>query len=148
MPLGKYYCDYCEKQFQDTPFARKRHLQSLSHQKAKALWFDSFRDSNQPFSDAFGTRVCNRFLTTGFCQYGDSCKYFHSKNNLQYSSSQPIAGFPENNQAPNVPVNQFMEGSSLTGSLDRLRTSWGNLPPSLMPPPEGGYPPLPFVDWG
>ncbi|XP_022989490.1 zinc finger CCCH domain-containing protein 3 isoform X2 [Cucurbita maxima] len=140
MPLGKYYCDYCEKQFQDTPFARKRHLQSLSHQKAKALWFDSFRDSNQPFSDAFGTR--------GFCQYGDSCKYFHSKNNLQYSSSQPIAGFPENNQAPNVPVNQFMEGSSLTGSLDRLRTSWGNLPPSLMPPPEGGYPPLPFVDWG
>lgn len=24
----------------------------------------------------------------------------------------------------------------------------GNLPPSLRPLPEGGYPPLPFVDWG
>lgn len=26
--------------------------------------------------------------------------------------------------------------------------SWGNFPPSLQPPPEGGYPHLPFVDWG
>lgn len=90
MPLGKYYCDYCEKQFQDTPFARKRHLQSLSHQKAKALWFDSFRgppslcfllfpsfplprsfflfiaDPNQAFSDGFGRGVCNRFVRTVF----------------------------------------------------------------------------------
>ncbi|KAA0050958.1 zinc finger CCCH domain-containing protein 3 [Cucumis melo var. makuwa] len=157
MPLGKYYCDYCDKQFQDTPFARKRHLQSLSHQKAKALWFDSFKDSNQtfPHSFHFRPRICNRFLSTGFCQYGDSCKYFHPKNNhndnTHNSSSHPIAGFPENNQPPNVPFNRFVDGnSSSTGSLvsDRLGTSWGNLPPSLMPPPEGGYPPLPFVDWG
>ncbi|KAJ0561578.1 putative matrin/U1-C-like, C2H2-type zinc finger, Zinc finger C2H2 superfamily [Helianthus annuus] len=41
MPLGKYYCDYCDKQFQDTPFHRKRHLQGLHHQKAKALWYAS-----------------------------------------------------------------------------------------------------------
>jgi len=26
--------------------------------------------------------------------------------------------------------------------------SLGNLPPSLQPPPEAGYPHLPFVDWG
>ncbi|CAK9328445.1 unnamed protein product [Citrullus colocynthis] len=152
MPLGKYYCDYCEKQFQDTPFARKRHLQSVSHQKAKALWFDSF---NQPFSDSFHFRpgFCNRFLTTGFCQYGDSCKYFHPNNNntTHNSTSHPIANIPENNQPPNIPANPFIDGSSFTGSLvsDSMgRTSWGNLPPSLMPPPEGGYPPLPFVDWG
>lgn len=30
---------------------------------------------------------------------------------------------------------------------DRTGVSLGNLPPSLQPPPEGGYPPLPFVDW-
>jgi hypothetical protein len=41
MPLGKYHCDYCDKQFQDTPYARKRHLQGLHHLRAKALWFDS-----------------------------------------------------------------------------------------------------------
>lgn len=41
MPLGKYYCDYCDKQFQDTYFARKRHLQGIQHLRAKALWYDS-----------------------------------------------------------------------------------------------------------
>jgi hypothetical protein len=32
--------------------------------------------------------------------------------------------------------------------LDGIGMSWHNLPPSLKPPPEGGYQPLPFVDWG
>lgn len=31
---------------------------------------------------------------------------------------------------------------------NQMGTSLGNLPPSLWPPPEGGYPPLPFIDWG
>jgi hypothetical protein len=43
MPLGKYYCDYCDKQFQDTPAARKRHLQGVQHQRARALWYDTAR---------------------------------------------------------------------------------------------------------
>ncbi|KAK8973944.1 hypothetical protein V6N11_046904 [Hibiscus sabdariffa] len=34
-----------------------------------------------------------------------------------------------------------VEGNGMTVSL-------GNLPPSLQPPPEAGYPSLPFVDWG
>ena len=50
MPLGKYHCDYCDKQFQDTPSARKRHLQGLQHQRAKALWYDSFRGSSLSLS--------------------------------------------------------------------------------------------------
>ncbi|KAG9133092.1 hypothetical protein Leryth_018669 [Lithospermum erythrorhizon] len=29
-----------------------------------------------------------------------------------------------------------------------MGSSMGNLPPSLRPPPEGGYPPLAFIDWG
>ncbi|KAK6159775.1 hypothetical protein DH2020_003156 [Rehmannia glutinosa] len=47
MPLGKYYCDYCDKQFQDTPASRRRHLQGVAHQRAKALWYDTFRTSSQ-----------------------------------------------------------------------------------------------------
>lgn len=43
MPLGKYYCDYCDKEFQDTAAARRRHLQGVQHQRAKALWYDSLR---------------------------------------------------------------------------------------------------------
>ncbi|KAE8010364.1 hypothetical protein FH972_006739 [Carpinus fangiana] len=129
MPLGKYYCDYCDKQFQDTPYARKRHLQGLHHLRAKALWFDSLnlQDANQAYTEGFGKGVCNRFVKTGFCQYGDSCKYFHPKNNL-----------------PNVNA-QGLSGDVL---LDSIGMSWRNLPPSLKPPPEGGYQPLPFVDWG
>jgi hypothetical protein len=48
MPLGKYYCDYCDKQFQDTPAARRRHLQGVQHQRARALWYDSIRHQGQP----------------------------------------------------------------------------------------------------
>ncbi|KAB1202087.1 Zinc finger CCCH domain-containing protein 3 [Morella rubra] len=40
----------------------------------------------------------------------------------------------------------FFQYGDLVG--DRMGMSLGNLPPSLKPPPEGGYPPLPFVDWG
>ncbi|KAG0496498.1 hypothetical protein HPP92_001018 [Vanilla planifolia] len=46
MPLGKYYCDYCDKQFQDTPVARKRHLSGVMHQRNRALWYESVEDSH------------------------------------------------------------------------------------------------------
>uniref|UniRef100_M8CDG0 Zinc finger CCCH domain-containing protein 3 n=1 Tax=Aegilops tauschii TaxID=37682 RepID=M8CDG0_AEGTA len=39
MPLGKYYCDYCDKEFQDTAAARRRHLQGAQHHRARALWY-------------------------------------------------------------------------------------------------------------
>ncbi|XP_057963094.1 zinc finger CCCH domain-containing protein 3 isoform X1 [Malania oleifera] len=148
MPLGKYYCDYCDKQFQDTPSARKRHLQGLQHQRSKALWFDSFKDPYQTYPESFTKGVCNRFIRTGFCQYGDSCKYLHPKQNLQNANTEPMRGtsVTDNIQSP-VPGNQLVGGS---GNVVResIGISWGNLPPSLKPPPEGGYPPLPFLDWG
>ncbi|XP_059648397.1 zinc finger CCCH domain-containing protein 3 [Cornus florida] len=147
MPLGKYYCDYCDKQFQDTPYARKRHLEGLQHKRAKALWYDSLRDPNSIHPESFGKGVCNRFVRTGSCQYGDSCKYFHPKQNSQSSSAQ---GMADNIQSPSVPRNQLVGGASLLGDMvrDSMGISLGNLPPSLKPPPEGGYPPLPFIDWG
>ncbi|XWS64422.1 hypothetical protein CRYUN_Cryun05aG0002800 [Craigia yunnanensis] len=143
MPLGKYYCDYCdycEKQFQDTPAARKRHLQGLQHLRAKAQWFHSL-NANDPYhssTESLAKGVCNRFLKTGFCQYGDNCKYFHPKNDSR--SANPQAA-PAPAPVP-APAPGDVEGAG-------MGMSWGNLPPSLKPPPpEGGYPPLPFVDWG
>ncbi|XP_049935776.1 zinc finger CCCH domain-containing protein 3 [Nymphaea colorata] len=127
MPLGKYYCDYCDKQFQDTPSARKRHLQGLQHQRVRALWYDSLSRPS-PFNDLPQSEkpICNSFARTGFCRYGDGCKYFHPKQNLQ-------------------PSGQAMPGNLIK---DGMGMSLANLPPSLMPPPDGGYPPLPFIDWG
>ncbi|KAJ4721698.1 zinc finger CCCH domain-containing protein 3 [Melia azedarach] len=152
MPLGKYYCDYCDKQFQDSPFARKRHLQSIQHLRAKALWYDSQNDTNLAFSDGFPKGVCNRFVKTGFCPFGDSCKYFHPKNTQIAGASGFVAtGFIDNAQSSSVdPRIYLVGGSSLPGDMvrDSMGLSWSNLPPSLKPPPEGGYLPLPFVDWG
>ncbi|KAK6911684.1 Zinc finger, CCCH-type, partial [Dillenia turbinata] len=137
MPLGKYYCDYCDKEFADTLHARKRHLQSVQHQRARSLWFDSFKD---PTSIPIPKGVCNRFVRTGFCPYGDSCKYAHPQPhpNVQDSNSQGIQ----------VPVLIFQSLYSWKSTdIGDIGISWGNLPSSLWPPPEGGYPPLPVIDW-
>ncbi|KAI3894276.1 hypothetical protein MKW92_044127 [Papaver armeniacum] len=133
MPLPKYYCDYCDKQFQYTTFARKRHCEGLHY--------------------SFGKGVCNHFIRTGFCQYGDSCKYFHPKPNLQNPSipGAMVTNFAEAVQPPIAAGNQIA-GRGGTVPLNFIRdgmgVSLGNLPPSLRPPPESGYPTLPFVDWG
>ncbi|KAF7817999.1 zinc finger CCCH domain-containing protein 3 [Senna tora] len=150
MPLGKYYCDYCDKLLQDTPTARKRHLQGIQHLRAKALWYDSikFQDPTQVYPQALGKGICNRFLKTGFCHYGDSCKYVHPKSLL---NANPHGVLFDNIQSAAVTMgSHLVSGSSTSGNVvqDSMEMSWGNLPPSLKPPPEGGYPPLPFVDWG
>ncbi|XP_061346002.1 zinc finger CCCH domain-containing protein 3 [Gastrolobium bilobum] len=131
MPVRKYYCDYCDKQFQDTTADRKRHVRGIQHQQAKARWYDSFKlQHQQPIPPP--KPLCFHFLNTGFCRYGDSCKYIHpnAPNNMQ--QPQPIISTP--------PIGNVVR--------DSMGVSWGNLPPSLQPPPEGGYPHLPFVDWG
>ncbi|CAI9770207.1 unnamed protein product [Fraxinus pennsylvanica] len=155
MPLGKYYCDYCDKQFQDTPFARRRHLQGVQHQRAKALWYDSLRSQNlsQIYDpDSFGKGVCNRFLRTGSCQYGDSCKYYHPKQNVPSINTRGLAGpsFMNSDGQESITRTQLGGEASMPATMFRnqMGTSVGNLPPSLWPPPDGGYPPLPFVDWG
>ncbi|KAL2325619.1 hypothetical protein Fmac_024677 [Flemingia macrophylla] len=120
MPARKFYCDYCDKQFQDTPGDRKRHVKGILHQQAKARWYDSFKHQQQQQQQIPNPPpLCFHFVNTGFCRYANSCKYFH----------------------PNAPSPSLSPGNAVGVSLN-------NLPPSLQPPPEGGYPHLPFVDWG
>ncbi|KAL3620688.1 hypothetical protein CASFOL_035600 [Castilleja foliolosa] len=161
MPVGKYYCDYCDKQFQDTPSARWRHLQGIAHQRAKSLWYDAVRSSSQfglneapdPLHIAKG--VCNRFVRTGSCQYGDSCKYYHPTKNVPNMSTQGVEGtsFARNVPSQGLPDNRtLLHGQTSMPALlfgNQMGTSsLGNLPPSLWPPLDGGYPTLPFFDWG
>jgi len=61
MPAKKYYCDYCDKQFQDTPADRKRHVQGIQHQQAKARWYDSFNQHHQQIPNP---PLCFHFLNT------------------------------------------------------------------------------------
>ncbi|PAN31622.1 hypothetical protein GQ55_5G436500 [Panicum hallii var. hallii] len=166
MPLGKYYCDYCDKQFQDTPAARKRHLQGTQHQRARALWYDSVRHQDQHGGASslllpdgtLAKGVCHHFVRTGTCKYGDSCRYFHPKPDVANPSLAAPGPGPgtmvqQSNflgSQPNFVGYQAAERNSFSGNVSGAHTSWswGNLPPSLQPPPEVGYPPLPFVDWG
>nr|XP_051224159.1 zinc finger CCCH domain-containing protein 3 isoform X1 [Lolium perenne] len=178
MPLGKYYCDYCDKQFQDTAAARRRHLQGSQHHRARALWYDTVRRQEsqggafpllQHEDPILGQSVCNHFLRTacsvsfliimlqGTCKFGDGCRYFHPKPHAvspaALAPSGPIPGamVQQTNflgTQPNFVGYQAVEGNSFSGNLLGRHNSWGNLPPSLQPPPDGGYPSLPFVDWG
>ncbi|RDX69523.1 Zinc finger CCCH domain-containing protein 3 [Mucuna pruriens] len=125
MPVRKYYCDYCDKQFQDTPGDRKRHAQGIQHQQAKARWYDSFKQQIPPIPNQ---PLCFHFVNTGFCRYGHSCKYLHPILNNNIQQQAPIMNTPSPGNVVGV--------------------SLGNLPPSLQLPPEGGYPHLPFLDWG
>nr|VDD28226.1 unnamed protein product [Brassica oleracea] len=164
MPSGKYYCDYCEKEFQDTQVARKRHLQSNPHLRAKALWYSSATTSDVKVSSFASRGLCNRFVSSvcssifistsshffllclwNFCPFGYSCRYLHPNNipgntGLAHNT-QLLAGLP----------NQHIQGSSLNRDCFSGRaggTGWFDLPPSLRPPPEQGYPQLPSIDWG
>lgn len=39
----RYYCDYCDRSFQDNMHNRKKHLNGVQHHRAKKAWFDHFR---------------------------------------------------------------------------------------------------------
>lgn len=42
--MGKrYYCDYCDRSFQDNMHNRKKHLNGVQHHRAKKAWFDHFK---------------------------------------------------------------------------------------------------------
>ncbi|TKY52340.1 Zinc finger CCCH domain-containing protein 3 [Spatholobus suberectus] len=79
MPVRKYYCDYCDKQFQDTPADRKRHVQGIQHQQAKARWYDSFKKHQQiPPIPNPNPPLCFHFVNT--VRYGTSIFIFIRSN--------------------------------------------------------------------
>lgn len=43
MGISKYFCEYCEKTFTDTPEARRKHLDSKQHKLLVKLHYDSFK---------------------------------------------------------------------------------------------------------
>lgn len=53
--MGKrYYCDYCERSFQDNLHNRKKHLFGVQHHRAKKAWFDNFRGTHRKLHKAVG----------------------------------------------------------------------------------------------
>ncbi|XP_017315814.1 zinc finger matrin-type protein 5 isoform X2 [Ictalurus punctatus] len=76
--MGKrYHCDYCARSFQDTLHNRKKHLNGVQHHRAKKAWFDNFRDAAAILQDERAKQGCRKFLQTGQCVFGPSCRYSH-----------------------------------------------------------------------
>ncbi|KAM8817117.1 zinc finger matrin-type protein 5 isoform 2-T2 [Rhynchonycteris naso] len=88
--MGKrYFCDYCDRSFQDNLHNRKKHLNGLQHLKAKKSWYDMFRDAAAILLDEQNKRPCRKFLLTGQCDFGPNCRFSHmSERDLQELSIQ------------------------------------------------------------
>ncbi|KAH0625537.1 hypothetical protein JD844_015083 [Phrynosoma platyrhinos] len=67
--MGKrYFCDYCDRSFQDNLHNRKKHLNGVQHLRAKKVWYDLFR---------------------GQCDFGSNCRFSHmTEADLEKLSAQ------------------------------------------------------------
>ncbi|KAF4011599.1 hypothetical protein G4228_002972 [Cervus hanglu yarkandensis] len=109
--MGKrYFCDYCDRSFQDNLHNRKKHLNGLQHLKAKKLWYDMFRDAAAILLDEQNKRPCRKFLLTGKlpcpirCDFGSNCRFSHmSERDLQELSVQSVCP-PEERRAREWPL--------------------------------------------
>uniref|UniRef100_A0A8C6WPE3 Zinc finger matrin-type protein 5 n=1 Tax=Neogobius melanostomus TaxID=47308 RepID=A0A8C6WPE3_9GOBI len=76
--MGKrYYCDYCDRSFQDNMHNRKKHLNGVQHHRAKKAWFDNFKDPKAILIDEQAKKMCRKFLQKGICDFGPNCRFSH-----------------------------------------------------------------------
>nr|XP_046230171.1 zinc finger matrin-type protein 5 [Scatophagus argus] len=175
--MGKrYYCDYCDRSFQDNMHNRKKHLNGVQHHRAKKAWFDNFRDSSAILNDEKTKKPCRKFLQKGFCDFGPNCRFSHmSEEDLFYLKRQ----VEDERQLREDSVDRFMPERSIEEWLSRrekkqtardtkedIKTtedsqegqaesdvlqqllSIPDLPPSLLPPPPGGWKVNVNTEWG
>ncbi|KAF5909740.1 zinc finger matrin-type protein 5, partial [Clarias magur] len=89
--MGKrYHCDYCDRSFQDTLHNRKKHLNGVQHHRARKAWFDNFRDAAAILQDERAKQTCRKFLQTGQCVFGFSCRYSHMSEQEMKNLEQHI----------------------------------------------------------
>ncbi|XP_062290805.1 zinc finger matrin-type protein 5 [Scomber scombrus] len=163
----RYYCDYCDRSFQDNMHNRKKHLNGVQHHRAKKAWFDHFRDFAAILYDEQAKKPCRKFLLKGICDFGPNCRFSHmSEEDLSDLKRQ----VEDERQHREDSQDRFMPGRSIEDWLSRRekkRTALGSkgdlknkddceesqtesdipqqllsfhdLPPSLIPPPAAGW---------
>ncbi|KAM6155492.1 zinc finger matrin-type protein 5 [Rhynchocyon petersi] len=170
--MGKrYFCDYCDRSFQDSLHNRKKHLNGLQHLKAKKVWYDMFRDAATILVDEQNKRPCWKFLLIGQCDFGSKCRFSHMSGrdlqelSLQVEEERRAKEWPPDAvELPEVHLEDWLEKrakrlSSVPSSRAEPDSStifqypmgWPpvqDLPPSLRAPPPGGWPLQPSVQWG
>ncbi|XP_016145132.1 zinc finger matrin-type protein 5-like [Sinocyclocheilus grahami] len=174
--MGKrYYCDYCDRSFQDNLHNRKKHLNGVQHHRAKKSWFDNFRDAATFLNEERTKEPCRKFLQSGQCVFGTSCRFSHMTERHMKMLEQKIDDEKRQKEDPD------QDGSSTERSIDEWLTrrekklaaltsgrvlkmeeeecaenieippyllSIPDLPPSLHPPPTGGWRVTLHNEWG
>uniref|UniRef100_A0A8C7WPD3 Zinc finger matrin-type protein 5 n=1 Tax=Oryzias sinensis TaxID=183150 RepID=A0A8C7WPD3_9TELE len=167
--MGKrYYCDYCDRSFQDNMHNRKKHLNGVQHHRAKKAWFDQFR--GESFLVFF-----NCHFSVGFCDFGANCRFSHMSEEEQLMLKRQLEDEKQNKEDA---ADRMMAGRSVQEWLSKrekrkaalsskgdLKTkedreeveedneiphqllSMPDLPPSLLPPPPGGWRVFVNAEW-
>nr|CAB3267954.1 zinc finger protein ZF(C3H/U1like)-1 [Phallusia mammillata] len=150
--MGKrYYCEYCQRAFQDNITARKKHLNSASHLRNKQSWFQSFGADAKEF---LGKKPCYKFLSTGSCPFGNNCKYRHQAEQEAFYSGVAVSQerkLPSENilkswingiKERKLSSSSECETICRSGTVETLPGPENNdtLPPSMQPPPPEGWP--------
>uniref|UniRef100_G1PWS7 Zinc finger matrin-type protein 5 n=1 Tax=Myotis lucifugus TaxID=59463 RepID=G1PWS7_MYOLU len=170
--MGKrYFCDYCDRSFQDNLHNRKKHLNGLQHLKAKKAWYDMFRAGQSPLSPEPPSQTSNCLPLAGQCDFGPNCRFSHmSERDLQELSIQveeerrarewplDIADLPEGHledwleeRAKRLSSAPSSRAEPSRATVFQYPVGWPpvqELPPSLRAPPPGGWPLQPRVQWG
>ncbi|KAA8584605.1 zinc finger matrin-type protein 5 [Etheostoma spectabile] len=175
--MGKrYYCDYCDRSFQDNMHNRKKHLNGVQHHRAKKAWYDSFRDSSAILCDEQTKKPCRKFLQKGICDFGPNCRFSHMSEEEMFNLKRQVE---DERQRREDSVDRMIPGRSIEEWLSRRekkRTALSiegdskdkqdseegqeesdlpqqllsipDLPPSLLPPPPGGWKVRVNTEWG
>ncbi|KAL5016327.1 hypothetical protein ScPMuIL_005916 [Solemya velum] len=171
--MGKrYYCDYCDKSFADTANSRKNHLKGVHHQRMRKLHYDSFRDPSVILAEERGKKPCKMFQSTGYCDFGNSCRFSHMlEQNFKDLEAQVHKGketgkqkkaagdndptleqwLEERAKKPKTEVKKKVRDSGIElpqYTLAPCLMNIPNLPPSLRPPPKDAYKYLTLEEWG
>ncbi|KAG5261793.1 hypothetical protein AALO_G00288460 [Alosa alosa] len=176
--MGKrYYCDYCDRSFQDNMHNRKKHLNGVQHHRAKKAWFDNFRDAAAILTDEQTKKPCRKFLQTGQCVFGTNCRFSHmTEREIEHlkrlaagsDGRYPKAASGRRGAVSEPSVGEWLarrekrraalgSGSVLSDEEDEKPLgldlphhflSIPDLPPSLMPPPPSGWTTTLQSQWG
>ncbi|KAM9329688.1 zinc finger matrin-type protein 5 [Gastrophryne carolinensis] len=140
----RYFCDYCDRSFQDNLHNRKKHLNGVLHQRGKKAWYDLFRDSSEILTEEETKKSCRRFLQTGQCDFGPSCRFSHMTaqdlDALKFQVEEERRLKEERSrQLPPCKVDAWLEERKKRLS-SRSESDLASEPPTYHLPP--GWPPL------
>ncbi|XP_033030743.1 zinc finger matrin-type protein 5 [Lacerta agilis] len=170
--MGKrYFCDYCNRSFQDNLHNRKKHLNGVQHLRAKKVWYDLFRDNATILQEEQSKKPCREFLLSGRCDFGPNCRFSHmTEEDLEqlnaHVQEERRAKEQRQDKAVVTPgtIDEWLEkrakrlGTAQTDSplseeesVFQYPPGWPSvqdLPPSLQAPPPGGWQVPPNLQWG